>query len=179
MGTIASNGIINLMRGDSFSSPIYINEGTKLNEIIRPLESDEKLYFALMEPCQAFEDAVFKKCFDCLSPTDENGNTLLIIDSEETERLLVGKYYYMIKLRHTKWGKDYVRTIVPPTQFFLEGNNPIRTEELYYESDKYKVNRVVLEGAEVVVEKVNLDAGEGIDETPGVTRIILDGGEIT
>ena len=79
MGTIAKNGIINLMRGDSFTTPIKINLGSKLRPIHYRLGPSDKLYFGLMEPNQAFENAILKKVFDHTSPQDGEGNTLLTL----------------------------------------------------------------------------------------------------
>lgn len=125
MSRIDYNGIIRLMRGDSFSTPIHINIGTKLDPVYRSLTANDVLYFGLMEPNQAFEDAVLKKKFTFLDEKDDKGNTLLILDPKDTEKLLVGKYYYMIKLRTIdKPEHEIVTTIVPPTLFWLEGTNP-------------------------------------------------------
>ena len=74
------NGIITLDRGDSFVMPILINEGTKLSPVYRPLRDTESLYLGLMEPNQAFEDAVLKKKFTSASKKDKDGNILLLLD---------------------------------------------------------------------------------------------------
>jgi hypothetical protein len=147
---ISSNGIINLMRGDSFTTPIYINLGSKLSPNMYKLKPGDSLYFGLMEPNQAFEDAILKKKFDFTSPADEEGNTLLTIKPTDTEKLLVGKYYYMIKFRTTDiFNQEMVRTIVPPTLFWLEGNN-VKQEEPYYDKEQYEIDRVIIEGGEIV-----------------------------
>lgn len=155
------NGIITLMRGDSLTTPIYVNVGTKLQPKYRKLTENDKLYFGLMEPGQAFEDAVIKKVFDATSLTDADGNTLLVLQPQDTEKLLVGKYYYMIKLRSVdSWGQEMVRTIVPSTLFWLEGNNPVQDEQKYYEQGKYDVEHVILEGGEVDLQNIIFDEGE-------------------
>lgn len=152
MGTISSNGIINLMRGDSFTTPIFINIGSKLSPRYYKLSATDKLYFALMEPNQAFEDAVLKKVFDFTSPQDSEGNTLLTLKPTDTEKLLVGKYYYMIKLRAIDaFGQESVRTIVNPTLFWLEGNNVKQKSEPYYDKGQYEIDRVILEGGEITL----------------------------
>ena len=108
MGDISTNGIITLMRGDSFTTPIHINIGTKLSPRYYTLSNTDRLYFALMEPNQAFEDAVVKKVYDFTSPQDGEGNTLLMLKPTDTEKLLVGKYYYMVKIS-TPW--SVIRTV--------------------------------------------------------------------
>ncbi len=125
MGMNPQNGIITLMRGDSFTMPIQINVGSKLYPVYHTLGENDVVYFGLMEPNQAFEDAVMKKRFDKNSPKDEDGNVLLHIKPEETEHLLVGKYYYMIKWRYVdEYNQECVRTLVDPTLFWIMGNNP-------------------------------------------------------
>ncbi len=152
MGKIASNGIINLMRGDSFTTPIYVNLGTKLSPRYYKLGPLDKLYFGLMEPNQAFEDAVLKKVFDYTSPQDADGNTLLMLTPTDTEKLLVGQYYYMIKLRTIDmFGQEMVRTVVNPTIFWLNGNNVEQKEESYYDKGHYEIDRVVLDGGEITL----------------------------
>lgn len=151
MNNVEYNGIITLMRGDSLTTPIYVNIGTKLSPKYYNLTSTDKLYFGLMEPNQAFEDAVLKKTFDFTSPQDGKGNTLLILKPTDTERLLVGKYYYMIKLKTIDiFGQEVVRTIVPPTLFWLEGNNVKTEEEPYYNEGKYEVDKIIFEGGEII-----------------------------
>lgn len=151
MGNISTNGIITIMRGDSFTTPIYINIGTKIAPKYYKLSNTDRLYFGLMEPNQAFEDAVLKKVFDFTSPQDSDGNTLLILKPTDTEKLLVGKYYYMIKLRSIDaFGQEMVKTIVPPTLFWLEGNNVKVEEEPYYDKGHYEIDRVILEGGEII-----------------------------
>lgn len=152
MGTIASNGIIRLMRGDTFTTPILVNVGTKLSPKYYKLGPTDKLYFGLMEPNQAFEDAILKKVFDFTSPQDSEGNTLLMLTPTDTEKLLVGQYYYMIKLRTIDmFGQESVRTVVNPTIFWLEGNNVKYVEEPYYDKGHYEIDRVILEGGEITL----------------------------
>lgn len=151
MSNISSNGIITLMRGDSFTTPIHINIGTQLSPVYYNLGPTDRLYFGLMEPNQAFEDAVLKKVFDFTSPQDSDGNTLLMLKPTDTEKLLIGQYYYMIKLRsRDSFGQEVVKTIVPPTLFWLEGNNVKIEEEPYYDKGHYEIKRVVLEGGEII-----------------------------
>lgn len=152
MGKISSNGIINLMRGDSFTTPIIVNLGTKLHPNIYKLKTTDRLYFGLMEPNQAFEDAVLKKVIDSTTPTDDEGNPLLMLKPQDTENLLVGIYYYMIKLRIIDtFNQECVITIVNPTVFNLNGHNPKPDEDdMYYEKDEYDVDRVIFEGGEII-----------------------------
>lgn len=178
------NGIITLMRGDTLTTPIYVNIGTKLKPKYKKLAENEKLYFALMEPNQAFEDAVLKKVYDYLSDTDKDGNVLLKLYPQDTEKLLVGKYYYMIKLRtFDAWDQEVVRTIVQPTLFWLDGNNPERAEPRRHEQGKYLIDHVILEGGELNEDNIDHIIFEGGEvempsEEEGIDHIIFEGGEI-
>ena len=150
MSNISDNGIITLMRGDSFTAPICVNIGTKLTPIYYTLKETDRLYFGLMEPNQAFEDAVLKKVFDFTSPQDGEGNTLLMLTPTDTEKLLVGKYYYMIRLRSIdNFEQEVVKTVVNPTLFWLEGNNVEIEKEPYYNEESYKFDRIILDGGEI------------------------------
>lgn len=143
------SGIIILMRGDSMSFPVRINEGTKLLPKYRNLRDNEVMYFGLMEPGAAFEDAVVKKRYTSESPTDTEGNILVTFKPTDTEYLLVGKYYYMVKLKSTVDDVENVTTIIPPTLFWIDGCNPIRDE-----SDRQSVvidikDEIIFEGGEI------------------------------
>lgn len=136
-----TNGIIHLLRGDTFITSIKINIGTKLNPSYYNLKKGDCLYVGVMEPNQSFEEAVLKKKYDYLSDTDSEGNTLLKLDPKDTLNLQVGKYYYMVKLKSIdSSGQECVKTVVPPTQFFLEGNNVSTYGDDRYEIGKYDVD---------------------------------------
>lgn len=155
-----TNGIIYLMRGDSYSQPIEINLGTPFSPRYYYLGENDCLYFGLMHPNQAFENAVLKKKYTYLSDTDENGNILLSIEPEDTLNLPVGKYFYMIKLKRVEAsGKTIVTTIVNPTQFFLQGNNKCENDAYYTKGD-YNISEIILNGGEVEVDEIVWDGGE-------------------
>ena len=161
------SGIIRIMRGDSFRMPLPINMGTTMDPVYKQLEENEFLYFGVMEPNQAFEDAVLKKKYDKDSEKDEDGNTLLILNPEDTLDLLVGTYYYSLKLvrKDSNNKVEYVKTLISPTQFWLLGNNPIQKGKRRHEVGKDDINQIVYDGGV-----------EYIDEKPS-TDIIYDGGE--
>lgn len=109
-----------LNRGDTFVFPIIINSNTKLNFKQYVLTDADKLYVALLEPNQAFEDAILRKVITNKDKTDENGNPLLIVNSRDTEYLLTGKYYLTIKLQQEN---NIVTTILPMKEFWLTGTD--------------------------------------------------------
>ena len=72
MFDISNNGIVKLNRGDTFYVPYFINSNTDLNPIRYALKDGDKLYFALMEPNQPFEQAILKQVYDFKLETIED-----------------------------------------------------------------------------------------------------------
>lgn len=125
MATISNSGIINMLRGDSFTFFQGINLGTKAFPQYYKLQEGDSLYFGVMEPNKAFEDAIIRKSYNHLSNQDDKGFIQIDINPEDTEFLRTGKYYYMVKLKQKVSATKYnVTTIVNPTLFWIEGNNP-------------------------------------------------------
>lgn len=125
MFEISNNGIIKINRGDSFSLNVFINLGTCLEPIQYVLQQGDSVYFALMEPNQPFEHALMRREFT-VADLDEDDKVIMNFSSEQTEYLLPGTYYYMIKLRRLeKLGEsgeenEYsVDTIIPKTKFII------------------------------------------------------------
>lgn len=120
------NKAITLVRGDTLLYEYKINIGTDVDVIPYVMKEGDRLYFAVCEPNQQFEDAVIKKRYeysDCSDYTDEEGNTFSVapikLSSDDTVNLAEGKYYYTIKLAK-KTEDDYdVITTQPKTLFFL------------------------------------------------------------
>lgn len=124
MFDISNEGIISVSRGDSFETPLFINEGTEIAPKRYELTENDILYFAVMEPNQKFENAILKKMYDMNSEKNEEGDILISFSPTDTEYLLPGKYYYTIKLRtHIGEGEaenDYkVQTIIPQKEFYV------------------------------------------------------------
>lgn len=117
------NGKITHYRGDTLSTPIYIYEGDRLSSTPYHLTENDKLYLGIMEPNQAFEDAIIKKVYTKDSPKDENGNILFELESSDTEFVLPGTYYYCVKLFRDVEDEEII-TIIKPSLFWLLGNIP-------------------------------------------------------
>ena len=117
MYSISNNGIIVLTRGDTFSVPLFINNGTKFNLVRYNLlnHKNAKIYFGVMEPNQLFEHAIIKKRYD-YEDANENGDIIVQFKSSDTEYLVPGKYFYEVKLDH---GDCKIETIVPKTEFII------------------------------------------------------------
>lgn len=113
---ISKNGLITLNRGDVFSLNVLVNAGTVIEPAIYKMQEGDKLYFALMEPHQPFEFALIRKVFT-KDDQDEEGNVLMNFKSEDTEYLIPGRYYYMVKLFRTDG--ELVDTIISKTLFTI------------------------------------------------------------
>ena len=121
MFDISKNGIITISRGDSFALKVFINLGTTLEPIQYYLEGNDKLYFALMEPHQPFENALIRRVFTNVN-ADEDGLVVMDFDSEMTEFIMPGNYYYMIKLvrpGEESGEEEKVDTIISKTKFVI------------------------------------------------------------
>jgi len=124
MFEITNNDIIKINRGDSFSLNVFINVGTCIEPAQYVLQPNDRVYFALMEPNQPFEHALIRREFT-VEDLDEDDNVDMNFDSEQTEYLLPGTYYYMVKLVRKEETEDpeklntIVDTIIPKTKFII------------------------------------------------------------
>lgn len=99
MFRIGPTKIIEIVRGDSFEYPLFINMGTEICPERYLLKDEDIVYFAVMEPNQRFENAILKKTFTALDDETPEGDLLIRLNSSDTEYLLPGKYYYTIKIK--------------------------------------------------------------------------------
>jgi len=117
---ISKFGQITVSRGDSFRAPLFLNSGTEYAPVRYELGDSDKLYFALMEPNQRFEDAILKRIYDKNSEKTEYNDTYICIYPTDTENLIPGTYYYTIKLvTEVFGGPSQVATVVPETEFYI------------------------------------------------------------
>ena len=98
MFSISKNGIITVSRGDDFTLNTSINIGTVFNPCYYDLQDEDLVYFALMEPNQPFEHALIRKVFTS-ADKDFDGSIVMNFTMKDTEFLVPGTYYYMIKLK--------------------------------------------------------------------------------
>ena len=77
-------------RGDTFELPLVILPDDGEEEFT--LQESDKIYAAILEPHQGFENAIVRKVITNNSPKDNYNNPLLILEPEDTEYLLTGKY---------------------------------------------------------------------------------------
>lgn len=110
-------------RGDTFELPLEIYDGSDFNCVKYNLTMNDKVYVAILQPHESFEDAIIRKTIDINSDTDEYGNPLFILDSIDTEYLLVGKYFITAKIEQKLGSRKFISTIIPMKEFFIEGTN--------------------------------------------------------
>lgn len=136
---------LKMNRGDSYTLPLFINEGTMLCPRQYQLRQFDKIYIGIMEVGQSFENAIIRKVLTILSPTDKKGHPLFILMPEDTENLLTGKYFIEIKLVQINNEQNIVTTLLPLKEFFINGTNKqvydtenvYNTEKSINKSDNY------------------------------------------
>ena len=116
---VGKNQIIKLIVGDTLNLYLFINQNTQVEPIRYVLEQDDVVYFRIMRYWHDFEHPVVEKTYTSSSTTDDDGNLLIHLDSEDTEDLVPGTYFYCIKLVHAENDEDVVYTIMPSTLFYL------------------------------------------------------------
>lgn len=116
---LTKTGILSLIRGDSFSIVAYINSGTELVPVKYTLTNTDKLYFAIMQPNEQFENAIVKKVFTSAN-LNSDGDVIISLLPTDTEYLIPGKYYYQLKLVSIVDNVEQVTTITPKSLFFIE-----------------------------------------------------------
>ena len=118
MFNISNNGIITLIRGDSFTVPLFINRGAVFHPVRYYIADNPNaaVYLGVMEPSQPFERAVIRKKYTSKSKINEFGDLVIDFSPSDTQCLFPGKYYYEIKVRQ---GDGSIDIIVPETEFFI------------------------------------------------------------
>ena len=120
MFSVSANNVITITRGDSASTAIYINRGTKLDPERYVLTENDAVYVGIMEFNQSFEDAIVKYKLTSENLNQDNDVTWTI-KSTDTEYLEPGKYFYQIKLvRNDGTENQLVDTIVSKTELFIQ-----------------------------------------------------------
>lgn len=119
---IESNAsMIRINRGDTYKAPLFINCGTLLEPKRYILQENDKVFFGVMEPNKLWEQSIMRQIYTYDCDKTEEGDIIIQITPEETQYLLPGTYYYMIKL--VKYDEnneiDEVTTVVPTTLFVI------------------------------------------------------------
>lgn len=121
MFDISNEGNIQLIRGDSLSLALFINEGNELYPVRYDLTDDDTVYFALMEDGQLFENAILKKMYTSKNAQTKEGDLIISLSTEDTQNLREGLYKYTIKLRtkNEDTGEYQVDTVVTEHSFYV------------------------------------------------------------
>lgn len=98
-----------MFRGDTFNHPFILYKGEGLDFKPHTLSSEDKIYMAIMEPNQPWEQAIVKKEI----PIDD---LAIKLDPKDTMCLIPGLYYCQIKC---KLGTGEVYTALPKTAFYI------------------------------------------------------------
>lgn len=158
---------LKMNRGDSYILPILINEGTKLNFQQYQLRQFDKIYVGIIEMGQSFEDAIIRKVIDIFSKTDSKGHPLFMLKPEDTEYLLTGKYYIEMKLVQKIDEQDFVTTILPLKEFFINGTNKeVKPENTYIE--KQPLSNIENESS---WESINSDVSSHTEQDNNMTWV--------
>ena len=85
------------------------------------IKENDKVYFGVMEPNHYWEQSILKQVYTSESYKTEEGDLVISISPEETEYLIPGTYYYMIKLVTYDENNEVVevKTVVPATLFVI------------------------------------------------------------
>lgn len=110
-----------MVRGDTFTLPLKLNQGNRLYYEQYQLQGNDKLYIGIMKPGESFENATIRCALDKNSARNENGDTIFKLNSVDTENLYPGKYYISIKLVRN----GSVNTLVNDKLFFITGSDPV------------------------------------------------------
>lgn len=116
MFTIDQNGIITISRGDSFTAPLFINQGSDVAPVRYRLTSSDRVVFYLMYPNCSFERSILTKEY---TDVDQNefGDVLVEFIPSDTQRLPAGKYYYEVRLYLGETGE--INTVIPKSLFYI------------------------------------------------------------
>lgn len=130
---ISNNNIITMSRGDNEKIALHLFHGTndRLTNYSYFPNKNDKVFFGLMEPNQPWEKAILRQVYTVPEIEELNknfrkdGKMIIKLRSVDTEFLLPGTYYYMIKLlkkdpmRETPDEEGWVETVIEKTRFVL------------------------------------------------------------
>lgn len=117
---VRKNNVISIIRGDSFSFNLNINE--LLGEIdgeSYTFSDNDKVYFALMYPNSYLADSILVKEYT-LEDLEEDGSVTISLKPDDTVLFSPGTYYYTVKLAlYQNTNEEEIHTLIPQTKFFI------------------------------------------------------------
>ncbi len=118
MFDISNNGIITLSRGDTASTPLFLNEGTELNPVRYILRDNDKVYFGISESNCNFENALIRKVYT-KDNLNKYGDVVIEFESKDTQCVLPNTYFYEIKLVRQLDNEQLIDTVVVRSKFVI------------------------------------------------------------
>lgn len=124
---ITNNNIVTISRGDTVTVPLHLFYGieNKLTNLAFFMNRTDKVYFAVCEPNQSFEDAIIKKIITYDEVDKKNGVIPIKMEGTDTEFLHPGTYYYIVKLLRKPVWKEVpdeegtLSTVISKTKFII------------------------------------------------------------
>ena len=120
MINISANELVTMVRGDSFSIPLFINFLDKLHLVRYELIEGDVVQFRVMPAHCPWEDSPIQKEYT-KEDVNEDGDIIVSFVPEDTEPLEPGKYYYEVKLIHEHEDYTAVNTLITRRQFMILG----------------------------------------------------------
>lgn len=118
MFSLNTYNIISMHKGDDLEIVLTLDCGDNLCPIRYELGENDIVYFAIMENCQSFENALVRKVFT-KDNLDENKDVVITLTPNDTICLLPTDYWYEIKLKRISNDKEEIHTVVPKTKFTI------------------------------------------------------------
>ena len=120
MLNISNNQLITMVRGDTFSFPLFINYCDNWQIYRYKLSSGECVQFRVMPAETSWEDAPIKKEYT-KEDQNEDGDIMITFEAEDTLGLEPGTYYYEIKLLQDRVSEEgqLVNTIITRRSFIM------------------------------------------------------------
>lgn len=118
VSTISKNGIITLVKGDTFRVKLDMNIGNPIQPYYFQLQEGDYVTLKVMYANNSWNDAILTKVAT-IDNLDNLGNVIIEFTSDDTNYINCGMYIYQVKLYYSRNGKDYVNTLVPRTRLFI------------------------------------------------------------
>ena len=122
MLNVGRDGSLSVVRGDSFSLPIFVNalHYPGVSRYSMASHPGATLYFYVMLWGQQPDSAIFARTLTS-ADANANGDAVLSMTSAETESLPAGCHQYMAVITFTDTAGHFVRdTVIPRNTFTVE-----------------------------------------------------------
>lgn len=112
--SVSANGIINLVKGDTLEFPILLNVGNPIEPIIINMGDNDRVELRVFNANDSWTSPLITKT---KTKSDLIGNSLLLFEfeSEDSENLNCGTYFYQVKY----FGTNTTLTIIPRSRLII------------------------------------------------------------